>query len=142
MTRLASILILCLLLAGCASKTTPAIKPIMSVPLAIMPMTITEPTSEVTALPNGCTQWIQHGRTNTWCLKPVTRLLLLWDYPADSNVVFIVQSSPNISNPTNWPVLAIVSTNGLTALNNGATQFFAVCASNTATKSVSSYATR
>jgi hypothetical protein len=72
-----------------------------------------------------------------------SKKVFVWDYPTDSNTTFWVQSNINLlpGAPTNWPVVAIVRTNGYTfTVTNGQRGFFAVRASNSVSNMISGYA--
>jgi hypothetical protein len=80
---------------------------------------------------------MEGGETN---LQPPRALSLAWNYFANPDIRFIVQSSTTLAVPVEqWPVRAITETNGMPFEPTNQAEFFVVRASNTVTGEVSGY---
>ena len=131
--------ILALLLTGCTSVYVPVAK----VPANVIPPIVEQAMMAEIVSSNGCSTYTTHGKTRTWCPRPIPNFTLLWNCQDDQNLTFWVQASTNLSKPlSSWPVKAIVSTNGLYVTNSFAAEFFAVRSSNSISHLMSQYATK
>jgi hypothetical protein len=137
------ILILCLLLTGCTTVYVPVAKAPAKVPVNIIPPAASK-SAQLKSLVSatGCTTYTNRGRVATWCPQPLKPRIVVWDCTSDSNNTFWVQSNINFppGSPTNWPVTAIVKTNGYTFTPTDNQRFFAVRISNAPLHMLSGYA--